>query len=200
MSQQTYQSPVPPHHPVRQQPRNGVGITGFVLGLTGLVFSPIPVVGMIAWPLVILGLIFSVVGVVRVKSGKADNKWLSIFGIITSVVGLVVSVVWVAVIGSAVNDVQEEVNRVAKVTYEVTGDAKNVDVTYGEVLEPKEEKVATLPWTKEVENKGVIKGGTLTITTGEEGGSVTCKITVDGQVVSTKTATGEFAVVMCSGT
>lgn len=201
MSQQTYQPPVPPQHPVpRQQPRNGLGVTGFVLGLTGLVFSPIPIVGFVAWPLVILGLIFSVVGVVRVKKGKATNKWLSIIGIIASVVGLAVCIIWVAVIGSAVNEVNDEVNRVAKVTYEVTGDAKNVDVTYGEVLDPKDETVATLPWTKQVENKGVIKGGTLTVTTGEDGGSVTCKITVDGQVVSTKTANGAFAVVMCSGT
>lgn len=199
MSQQTYQPPVPPHPPVQQQPRNGLGITGFVLGLTGLVFSPIPFVGMIAWPLVILGLIFSIVGVVRVKNGKATNKWLSIIGIIASVVGLVVCIVWVAVIGSAVNDVNKEVNRVAKVKYEVTGDAKSVDVSYGEALNPKEETVTTLPWSKETENKGVVKGGLLTVTAGEEGGSVTCKITVDGQVVSTKTASGAFASAVCSG-
>jgi hypothetical protein len=199
VSQQTYQPPVPPHNPVQQQPRNGLGITGFVLGLTGLVFSPIPFVGMIAWPLVVLGLIFSIVGVVRVKKGKATNKWLSIIGIITSVVGLVVCIVWVAVIGSAVNEVNNEVNKVAKVKYEVTGDAKNVDVSYGETLNPKEETVATLPWSKETENKGVFKGGMLTVTAGEDGGTVTCKITVDGQVVSTKTDKGPFASVVCTG-
>ncbi|GLZ29138.1 hypothetical protein Lesp02_13280 [Lentzea sp. NBRC 105346] len=197
MSQQTYQPPMPPHTPV--QPKNGLGITGFVLGVTGLVFSPIPIVGMIAWPLVILGLIFSVVGLVRVKKGKATNKVLSIFGIILSVIGLVVCIVWVAVIGSAVNEAKEEVERVAEVTYDVTGDAKNVDVTYGEVLNPVDEKVTTLPWTKQVQNKGVYKGGMLTVTADENGGTVSCKITVDGKVVSEKTDSGPFASAVCTG-
>ncbi len=196
MTQQTYQ---PSPHAPAPQPRNGIGVTGFVLGLTGLVLSPIPIVGMIAWPLVILGAIFSAVGVVRVKNGKADNKVLSILGIIFSVVGLVVCIVWVAVIGNAVNEVQQEVNTTAKVKYEVTGDAKNVDISYGETLEPKEETAATLPWTKETENKGFYKGGMLTVSAGEEGGTVTCKITVDGKEVSTKTASGEFATVLCTG-
>jgi len=148
---------------------------------------------------VILGLIFSIVGLVRVKNGKATNKGLSITGIIVSVLGLVVCIVWVAIIGTAVNEVNEEVNRTAKVTYEVSGDAKNVDVSYGETLDQKEETVATLPWTKEMENKGVYKGGMLTVTTDENGGTVTCKITVDGKEVSTKTDTGPFASVVCTG-
>jgi hypothetical protein len=42
--------------------QNGLGTSGFVLGLIGLIFSPIPIVGVIAWPLVILGLIFSAIG------------------------------------------------------------------------------------------------------------------------------------------
>jgi hypothetical protein len=32
-----------------------------------------------------------------------------------------------------------------------------------------------------------------------DGGSVTCKITVDGQVVSTKTDSGAFATAICTG-
>ncbi|MFD6069124.1 DUF4190 domain-containing protein [Amycolatopsis lurida] len=180
-------------------PRNGIGVTGFVLGLVGLVFSPIPFVGVIAWPLVILGLIFSIIGLIRVKNGKASNKGLSITGIALSALGLVVCVVWIFVFNAAVNEVNNELNRTAKVSYEVTGDAANVEVIYGEVLNPATETVPALPWNKEVENKGVYKGGTLTVTTGETGGSVTCKITVDGAVVSTKTASGEFAMAACTG-
>ncbi|WP_406636482.1 DUF4190 domain-containing protein [Amycolatopsis sp. WGS_07] len=195
----TQQSPHPPVYAPALPPRNGIGITGFVLGLVGLVFSPIPFVGVVAWPLVVLGLVFSIVGLVRVKGGKATNKGLSITGIALSALGLVVCVVWVFVFNAAVDEVQTEINRTAKVSYEVSGDAKNVDVVYGEVLNPINETVAALPWNKEVENKGVYKGGTLTVTTSETGGSVTCKITVDGKVVSTRSASGEFATAACTG-
>lgn len=130
-------------------PRNGIGVTGFVLGLVGLVFSPIPFIGVIAWPLVILGLILSIIGLARVKSGKASNKGLSITGIALSALGLIVCIVWIFVFNAAVDQVNEEINRTAKVSYEITGDAKNVEVIYGEVLNPVTETVPTLPWNKD---------------------------------------------------
>lgn len=198
MSQQTSYPPVP-QQPV-QPPKNGLGTTGFVLGLVGLVLSPIPVVGLVAWPLVILGLIFSVIGLAKVNKKQATNKGLSIAGIAASVIGLAVCIVWVVVFNTAVNEIKDEVNRVAKVDYEITGDAANVEIVYGEVLDPKTETVPTLPWTKQVENQGVYKGGTLTATADENGGTVTCKITVDGAVVSTNTATGPYATASCIGT
>ncbi|MEV4145451.1 DUF4190 domain-containing protein, partial [Amycolatopsis sp. NPDC049691] len=100
-------------------PRNGLGTAGFVLGLVGLVFSPIPFVGVVAWPLVVLGLILSAVGVARVRAGKATNKGLSIAGIVVSVLGLVVSVLWVVVIGKAISDVHDQATQHHTVTYEV---------------------------------------------------------------------------------
>ncbi|MEJ2856117.1 MULTISPECIES: MmpS family transport accessory protein [unclassified Saccharothrix] len=197
MSQQTSYPPVPPTAPV--PPRNGLGTAGFVLGVVGLVLSPVPFIGVVAWPLVVLGLIFSAVGIARVSKGKATNKGLSIAGVVASVLGLAVCITWVFIFNAAVDEVKQEVERVAKVDYEVTGDATDVEILYGEVLDPKSETAPTLPWTKQVENKGVYKGGTLTVTAGENGGTVTCKITVDGAVVSTKTATGPFATAACTG-
>ncbi|CAL9378512.1 hypothetical protein SUDANB95_01008 [Actinosynnema sp. ALI-1.44] len=198
MSQQTSYPPVPPTAPA--PPRNGLGTAGFVLGVVGLVLSPIPFIGVVAWPLVVLGLIFSAVGLARVGKGKASNKGLSIAGVVASVLGLGVCITWVFIFNAAVDEVQQEVERVAKVDYEVTGDATDVEILYGEVLDPKSETVPALPWSKQVENKGVFKGGTLTVTAGEDGGTVTCKITVDGAVVSTKTASGAFATAACTGT
>ncbi|MGA6168230.1 MmpS family transport accessory protein [Amycolatopsis magusensis] len=201
MTQQTPYPPAMPYQaPQQQPPRNGIGITGFVLGLVGLVFSPIPFIGVVAWPLVILGLIFSIFGVVRVNKGVATNKVLSIVGIVASVIGLGVCVAWVFVFNQAVNEVQDEYNRTAAVTYDVTGDATGVEVTYGEALNPISETVSALPWTKQMENKGLIKGGMLTVMADETGGEVTCKITVDGTVVATNTASGPFAVAICTGT
>ncbi|GAA2794488.1 DUF4190 domain-containing protein [Crossiella cryophila] len=195
------QHPYPPVQPmqVAPQPSNGIGTTGFILGLVGLVISLIPIIGTIAWPLVILGIIFSAIGLVRIKNRKANNKGLTIAGLAASVVGLGICITWTIVTAMAVNNVRAELDRVAKVEYEVTGTATEVTVIYGEVLKTQEEKVTKLPWTKQTENKGALKGGSLVVTNGAKGGSVTCKITVDGKVVSTKTSEGAFTSVSCIG-
>ena len=73
----------PPQFPV-EQPRNGLGTAGFVLGLIGLLFSVIPLVGVVAWPLVILGLVFSLIGFARGRAGRATNKGLALAGAILS--------------------------------------------------------------------------------------------------------------------
>ena len=184
-----------------QQPSNGLGTTGFVLGLIGLVLSFVPVIGMIAWPLVILGIIFSAVGFSKAQKGRATNKGLAITGLVVSIVGLGVCIVWAVVFGKAVDEIQDEANREAVIVYEVTGDAANVDVTYVTYSDTnandQQETVATLPWSKEVRTKGLVKEGQLIATTGETGGSVTCRITVDGKEVAKKTATGAFAMADC---
>ena len=150
--------PAPPAAP----PRNGLGIAGFVLGLLGLVFSPIPFVGVVAWPLVVLGLILSVVGLVRVRAGKATNKGLSIAGIVLSVLGLVVSIVWVVVIGKAIGDVKDMATQHHTVSYEVSGDAKSVDVVYTTFQEHSilinTDTSAAVPWSKTVEATGFLEG------------------------------------------
>jgi hypothetical protein len=191
-----------PHPPQRapERPSNSLGTAGFVVGIIGLVFSFIPIIGVVAWPLVILGIVFSAVGISRASKGRATNKGLAIAGLVVSIVGLVMCVLWAAVLGKAANDVEEEANREAVIVYEVTGDATNVDVTYttfGDTAATSQEKVATLPWTKEVKTKGIIKEGQLIVTAGEQGGSVTCKVTVDGKEVKTQTAAGPFAMATC---
>src|ERR1700760_296791 len=87
-----------------QQPKNGLGTTGFVLGLVGLIFSPIPIIGVVAWPLVILGVIFSALGFVRPRSGRATNAGLSIAGLVLSILGLVICILWAVVFTTAAND------------------------------------------------------------------------------------------------
>jgi hypothetical protein len=101
------QQPHPPqqhhyHYPiVVPQPQNGLGTAGFVLGLIGLVFSPIPIIGVVAWPLVILGLVFSCVGIYKAGNGQATNRGLAIAGAVLSALGLLVCILWVAALGVA---------------------------------------------------------------------------------------------------
>jgi len=195
----TQYAPHPPQQPV-VKPSNGLGTTGFVLGVIGLVFSFIPLIGVVAWPLVILGIIFSAVGISKAAKGRATNKGLAIAGLVVSIVGLVICILWVAVWNEAVDDINEEANREAVIVYEVTGDAPSADITYstyGDEMTTNQETVTELPWRKEVTTTGIVKDGQLIISTGAEGGSVTCKLTVDGEVVKTETVSGEFAMATC---
>ncbi|HJQ46917.1 MAG TPA: DUF4190 domain-containing protein [Amycolatopsis sp.] len=205
--QQQY-PPQPPYPPAPPEPsvqaaRNGLGTAGFVLGLIGLIFSVIPIIGVVAWPLVILGFIFSLIGLNRALKKKATNKGLAIAGIVLSVIGLVICIVWTAAFGKAANDLNNQINSTAAVHYEVTGTAKNPTITYSTFGDgastTNQETTGTLPWSKDVTTKGLIKGGSLTVTTGADGGSVTCKVTVDGKAAKTATASGQFASANCDG-
>ena len=195
----TQYAPNPPQQ-APAKPSNGLGTAGFVLGLIGLLFSFIPLIGVVAWPLVILGIIFSAIGISKATKGRATNKGLAIAGLVVSVVGLVVCILWVAVWNKAVDDINEEANREVVIVYEITGDAPSADVTYttfGDSMTTNQETVTQLPWRKEVSTTGIVKEGQLIVTTGADGGSVTCKVTVDGKEVKTATASGTFAMATC---
>ncbi|WP_033294409.1 DUF4190 domain-containing protein [Amycolatopsis jejuensis] len=195
--------PYPPQQTQQLQPKNGLGTAGFVLGLLGLIFSFIPIIGLIAWPLVILGVIFSALGIARVRAQKATNKGIAIAGLVLSVIGLIIAIVWATAFTKAVNDVNTEANRTVTVHYEVTGTAKDASITYTTLgdngVSTSQEQPKTLPWSKDLTTKGLIKGGTLTVTTGTEGGDVTCKVVVDGKEAKTSQASGNFATASCDG-
>ncbi len=82
---------------------NGVGTTGFVLGLLALLFAWIPIIGVIGWPLSILGAILSGVGIHQVSAGRADNRGLAVSGAVMSGIALLICILWAAVFGSAVS-------------------------------------------------------------------------------------------------
>jgi hypothetical protein len=189
--------------PPATPPRNGLGTAGFVLGLIGLVIAPIPLAGVVAWPLSVLGLILSAVGVARVRGGKATNKGLSIAGVIVSLLGLVVSILWAVVIGKAISDVNDQATQHHTVVYQVSGDAKTVDIDYStfdrNTILINTETSAAVPWTKTVEATGFLAGAQFTATAGPDGGSVTCKVIVDGKEAKTATAAGPGAVAGCTG-
>ncbi|TWP46423.1 DUF4190 domain-containing protein [Lentzea tibetensis] len=192
--------PMAPPPPPAQ---NGMGIASFVLGLLGLLTSFIPVVGIVAWPMVIIGLVLGFVALGKAGRGMATNRGMAVAGIVLSALGLVVCVIWVVLFGKAANDVKEEAEREVTIVYELSGEAKDVTVTYttfgDTTTTPQQEAVTSLPWQKDFKTKGLLKGGSMSASTGVDGGSLTCKVTVDGVVKKTETATGQFAIVTCTG-
>jgi len=97
----------PGHYPplgpqvVLRGDRNGLGTAALVLGITAVIFSFIPLVGIIAWPIGITGLILGFVGLARVNRREATNRGVAIAGLITSGAALVICVLWLVGIGIA---------------------------------------------------------------------------------------------------
>lgn len=78
-------------------PRNGFGVTALVLGILALVLC------WTVWGGIVLGvlaLIFGILGVKRANRGEATNKGLSISGIVTGSIGLVIGVLLAVLVGS----------------------------------------------------------------------------------------------------
>lgn len=87
----------------------------------------------------------------------------------------------------------------ATVLYEVTGPESTNNITYSAngTAGIAQENGAAAPWSKEVQfEDGSFRVATLTAQNAG-GGDITCRITVDGEVVSETTSSGEFAVVSC---
>jgi hypothetical protein len=77
-------------------PTNGMGVASLVLGIVGLVFSFMPVIGVIAWPLVILGVVFGAVGISKAAKEPGTPKGTAVAGLTCSLVGLLICVLWLA--------------------------------------------------------------------------------------------------------
>lgn len=81
-------------------PTNGMGVASLVLGIVGLLFSLIPGIGVIAWPLVILGTIFGGVGISRASSAPGMPRGLAVAGLVCSLVGLGICLLWAVALAS----------------------------------------------------------------------------------------------------
>jgi hypothetical protein len=115
---------------------------------------------------------------------------------------LVVVILFAGGCAAIIASISHEATKTVKVKYEVTGDARNVTVTYSTWndgnIATSQENVAQLPWTKELKTKGFTRGGSLVVSLGAAGGSVSCSVTVDKDTPRTAQATGPFATATCS--
>ncbi len=184
-------------HNITTAPRNGLGTAGFVLGLVGLVFSFIPLIGVVAWPLVIIGLVLSLVGIARARK-TAASKGLAIAGTVLSAIGLLVCIAWVGAVGKAVDEAQRnELKPVASgqspaagqhtVVFELTTD-QAVNVQYGDLAD---QRTLVADPTQEWRQEFSFGGGShhLMLSATPVGNSdltstITCSITVDGETVA----------------
>ncbi|MFG2308871.1 hypothetical protein ACGFS9_09365 [Streptomyces sp. NPDC048566] len=102
-----------------------------------------------------------------------------------------------------VANVSHEVTKTVEVEYAVTGDARNVNISYSvwndDGVSTRSETVTSLPWRKTFKTKGFTKGGSLLISLSGAGGTATCSVTVDHGTPTTSVASGPSAAATCSG-
>lgn len=91
--------------------RNGLGVTALVLGLLGMLFGLIPILGVIAFPLGVFAIIFGFVGMRRASKGQADNKGMAIAGLITGVLAVILAIIGLAIVNHAVHQLDEDLNQ-----------------------------------------------------------------------------------------
>ena len=82
------------------QPRNGFGVAALVLGVLAVVLSWTVIGGIV---LGILAVIFGVLGRGRARRGEATNGGFSVAGIVLGAVGLIITIVLIALAVSILN-------------------------------------------------------------------------------------------------
>jgi hypothetical protein len=171
-----------------------------LLGLVGIVFAFIPIIGVVAWPLVVLGIVLSALGYARIHKGVATNKGLTVAGIILSVIGLVICILYLAVFSATVNAVNQQ-SAPTQVSYTLTGTG-HPQITYdswdNSGMSTSSASNVILPWTKTETLSGLFKTADVQAVLGPDGGTVTCTITESGKTLKTSTGSGAFGTVDCN--
>ncbi|MDR7304212.1 DUF4190 domain-containing protein [Haloactinomyces albus] len=80
-----------PVMPVRHPEPKGMAVASMVCGILGVLFSFVPLVGLVAWPLTIVALALGGVSLYSNLPGRG----MAITGVATGSVGLFVCVLWV---------------------------------------------------------------------------------------------------------
>lgn len=92
--------------------RNGLGTAGLVVGILSLVFMLLfPPIGIV---LGILALVFGIIGVRRARRGEATNRGQAMAGWITGAIGLVISIVILAVVGEFISTHHQQINNLTR--------------------------------------------------------------------------------------
>jgi hypothetical protein len=99
-----------PGYPSQPEPRNGFGITALVLAIIGLVFGLVPLTGLIALILGALAVLFGLLGLGRVRRGRATNRGMSIVGTVLGVAALALGIWGMVVLFRATSELVDGLN------------------------------------------------------------------------------------------
>lgn len=181
--------PAPGLAPVKQG--NGFGVTALILGIIAIIFSFIPLVGIVSFFLGGLAVIFAIIGLTR----KNRPKGLSIAGLILGVASIVIAGIITATTAAFVSSVDTEMNKETTIVYKATSE-NGATATYGAINGSSNEEFKG-KWEKSTTVTGW-DAASLIVSTSDFTSSqkVTCEIIVDGESVSKQSGDD---TVTCSG-
>ena len=177
--------------------KNGFGITSLCLAIPGIIIGLIPLFGMVAIILGALGLIFGALSLGRVWRGTA-GKWISAIPTLLSAVALALGIWGTVIVGQTVNEINDDFNEMEQVrdlTFVASAtNGGSVSFSYGDNNTFNAEFDGE--WTRDAQVDGWTFGW-FSVTSGMDGGEVSCKILDGDEVVSEEKASGQFASVSC---
>jgi hypothetical protein len=97
-------APAPAEH------RNGLGIASFCLGLAGTVVGLIPILSIPALASGLIGFGLGLGGVRRLRKHRADNRVMTILGVIASILAVVLGIVGMVIMQHAFDQLNTDLN------------------------------------------------------------------------------------------
>ncbi|MHA6799041.1 hypothetical protein [Bounagaea algeriensis] len=213
----TYQPPPPGYAAPSQLPREkfkGLAWSGLILGIVGVVGSIIPILNNLTAVAAFVGLILAIIGLFGTKKVVAGiGAGLSVLAVVFTVL---VQQAFMNQLDESFNNIEgtpqgatngtegaspsaENADGGGTVVYTVEGSGSGMSVTYGANGSTSQDTDPTFPWSAEEPAGEGFDFYTLTAQNGDNGGEVTCRISIDGQVVDEATSTGAYSMVNCSG-
>jgi hypothetical protein len=94
------------------QKGNGLGLAGGICGIVAVVLCWIPFVDYISIVLGALGIIFGALGIRHANERGGALKGMAITGVVTGIVALVISILFLAIVYTAVTSIQTTIGAV----------------------------------------------------------------------------------------
>lgn len=94
------------------EPRNGLGLTSLVLGISALIPGLMPITFWVAGPLAVGAIAFGLAGLARVRRGTATNRWTARFGIATGLLAATLSIVGAVILFGAVDKLDQDLQQI----------------------------------------------------------------------------------------
>lgn len=104
-------------------PRNGMGVAALVLGILAVVLCWSAIGGIV---LGVLAIIFAIVGIRRASRGISTNRGMSIAGLVTGIIGLIVGVLFAILVGSVLSVFGNQVQNYQACVQQANGDQAKI--------------------------------------------------------------------------
>jgi len=106
--------PTPPPQSYLPQPRNGYGVTALVLAIVGLVFGLVPFTGFLAIMCGGTSVLFGLLGLGRVRRHEANNKGMTITGLILGALALLLGVIGLIIVMNAATKLSNDLSKIGQ--------------------------------------------------------------------------------------